>query len=117
MTPEQHTAEFPADWTEWSRLWAEWKQAHTCQLGRTSWRFGRPNLLADSVLGKWSIKGRPVELSEVTMPDFGARDEQGRRLYGRVRFVGITFGSGSGSDRPDAPLAASFAELEKELGL
>jgi hypothetical protein len=94
---------FPLDWNEWRTQWAAWKADHAEHLGRSSYRFGRKNFMADEVLGVWSINGRPVELSEVT--------------FGANRYVGITFGSASGSDRPDAPLVSTFAELEHELGL
>lgn len=98
---------FPVDWTAWRAEWDAWREQHRDEMGATSWNFGPKNMLADEVLGKWSINGRPVELSEVTMPDFS-------KGYGadRVRYVGITFGSGV----PDAAIVASWGELDRALG-
>ena len=102
---------FPVDWNEWRKVWSAWRADFAETMGRTSFRFPGKNMLADEILGTWSINGRNVELSELTMPDFGVRPER------RLRFVGITFGTGAGSDEPDNPVVATFHELEKELGL
>lgn len=82
-------------------------------------RSGSPgkNFIADEVLGTWSVNGRNVELSEVTFPNLSERDENGRLKQFQVRYIGITFGTGGGSDAPDSPLVSTFAELERELGI
>lgn len=105
-------AQFPTDWNEWWKVWTAWKRHH--DLLPTSYRFPGKNLLADEVLGTFSINGRNVELSEVTFPNLSERDENGRLRDHRVRMVGITFGIGV--DQAGA-VATTFAELERELGL
>lgn len=108
---------FPIDWNEWKTLWDAWKLEHADRLRPTSFRFPGQNLLADEKLGTFSINGRNVELSEVTFPNLSERDENGRLKSHRVRYVGITFGTGAGTDAPDNPVVGTFADLERELGL
>lgn len=111
MTLDDYTEPFPVDWHAWRRLWDKWRFAQRHELRGSSYRFPREkNLLADEVLGVWSINARSVELSEITFPALGERP---RRL---VRYVGITFGESGGGER-NTELASSFAELELELGI
>lgn len=63
---------------------------------------------ADEILGVWEVNGRTVELSEVTMPNLTSRNGD------RVRYIGVTFGTGAESE---GALVANFAQLEKLLGL
>jgi hypothetical protein len=100
------TAPFPLDWHAWRAEWDAWRQAHADHLKSTVYKFEGRNVMTDEVLGVWHVNGRNVELSEVY---FGVRDP--------VRYIGITFGTAAGCDRPEAPLVASFAELEHELGI
>lgn len=104
---------FPADWTEWRQGWQEWKSAHVEDLRPTSFRFPGKNFMADEILGTWSVKGRNVELSEVTFPNLSERDENGQLRRFQVRSIGITFES----DASSSPLVCTFGELERELGL
>ena len=102
---------FPIDWDEWRQEWSAWRKAHADSLKPSSYKFPPKNFLADEILGVWSINGRAVELSEVTMPDFSAG-------YGAssVRFIGITYGA-AGTVHLAGPIVSSFAELEQELGI
>lgn len=108
-TTYNRTDPFPIDWNEWRTQWDAWRETHRDEMTSTSWNFGPKNFLADEIIGKWTINNRPVELSEVTMPDFS-------KGYGadRVRYIGITFGQGSGNE---TAIVATFAELETALGI
>jgi hypothetical protein len=74
---------FPVDWDEWYKEWSDWKTKQ--RLNYVSSTFPGKNMLADDILGTYRVMGRVVELSEVTMPDFGARPER------TLRYVGITW--------------------------
>lgn len=111
MNTEEYTEPFPLDWNEWRARWDTWRFEQRHELQGSSYRFPREkNVLADAVLGVWSINGRSVELSEVTAPDFGKRPRRD------IRYVGITF-AGSGGDERHTDIAGSFAELELALGI
>ncbi len=106
MTSAQTETTFPLDWNEWRAEWAEWKNAHDLKRPRENpWRYKDKNFLADAILGVYRVNGRTVELSEVTMPNFGARPRED------FRYVGLTFDNG------ETGLAHSFTELETALGL
>jgi hypothetical protein len=119
MTTINRTEPFPVDWNAWRELWKAWvdeqttpvrgAQGHPAVFQPTSWRFPGKNFLADEVLGTWSVNGRNVELSEVTFPALGERPRRDERL------VGVTFGTGAGSD--EGAVCRTFAELEEMLGL
>lgn len=97
--------DFPVDYDDFMPLWEDWRLSYIRkELMPTSWDFGRKNLLADEVLGKWSINGKPVELSAVVFTIGATR-----------RYIGVTIG-GEG-DHNETGLAASFDELEKILGI
>ena len=114
-------ARFPVDWSEWRPLWDAWitEQLETGQLTRSSYRFPPANFLADEVLGVYGVRGpngtgRAVELSEVTFPDLSeSASKRGRPSM--ARYVGVTFGSGSGTE--SGGIASTFGELERALGL
>lgn len=110
------TDQFPIDWDEWQAQWQEWLADNVHRLHRTSLRAPGKNFLADKILGIWGINyangsGTAVELSEVTMPDFGA----GRGWATRKRYVGITWIPGPGKTEAGG-VVESFAELEAALG-
>ncbi len=96
---------FPLDYRDWLIVWHEWEHQRRGFLRPTDHRFGRKNILADSVLGVWDVNGRAVELSAVTMPAFGERPHR------TIRFIGMSFGDG------DSNLVKTFAELDEALGL
>lgn len=106
------TNPFPTDWTVWNAEWKEWKARHAKFLLRTSLRAPGKNFLADDVLGTWGLASleRAVELSEVTMPDFG-------KGYGadRVRFVGITWVNADGTTESGG-VVGTFDDLDRALG-
>lgn len=106
---------FPIDYVEWKREWTQWRNKHANQLMNTRHYFAGRNLLADEVLGTWRIRGVYVELSAVTMPNFGKRNAD------NVRYVGISRGNVIGDrlvmDTDLSGVVASWEELDKELGL
>jgi hypothetical protein len=110
-TPDP-SAPFPIEWGAWRALWDEWitRQLEAGTLTRSTFRFPPANFLADEVLGVYHAPaiGQTVELSEVTFPDLrpGHRGD-------RVRYVGLTFGSGSGT--VSGGLASTFEELAGRL--
>lgn len=96
---------FPVDWDQWREQWQAWREARAADLGPTSYRWpSDKNILADEVLGRWSVNGRPVEFSEVTF-----------RIGETRRYVGLTFGEAASNDA--TALVDSFAALEEVLGL
>ncbi len=102
MTSAQTETTFPLDWNEWRAEWAEWKNAHDLKRPRENpWRYKDKNFLADAILGVYRVNGRTVELSEVTMPNFGARP---REDFGpnapRKSFGGGNKGGGDRDRRP-----------------
>jgi hypothetical protein len=108
------TEQLPLDWDEWRGQWQQWRLAHATDLRSTDRHFPGKNFLANEKLGTWKIKGRVVELSEVTFPNLTERDERGRLKIHDVRAIGITYGVGVDSA---GTVVHSFAELERELGL
>jgi hypothetical protein len=96
---------FPVDWNEWQSEWTAWQNEHKLTPSRD--RKIKPNMLADEVIGWFRVMGREVELSAVTMPEFGARPER------RLRFVGITWLVDD--DLVNGGLVDSFAELADTL--
>ena len=108
------TDPFPLDWNEFRRLWSAWLADVQAggQLARFKGRtpFKGKNFMADEIIGvfhgpEWGVL---VELSEVKMPDFGARPQRD------VRYIGVTFGNvKTGETWVPEPsgLAASFAGL------
>jgi len=108
------TEPFPLDWEEWQTAWREWLNAHADDLKPTRERFPGKNFMADEVLGTWKIAGRLVELSTFRFPNLEERDDAGRLIEKEHRSVGITRGIGADSN---GDVAASFAELERMLGI
>jgi hypothetical protein len=104
---------FPVDWNEWRAEWAAWRNRRALAFRPTSYRFPGRNFLADEILDTWRINGRTVELSEVTFPDLRPGPEHRHQT---VRYVGLTFSTGSGTDDGTA-LAGTFGELDRALGL
>lgn len=88
------SAGFPLDYREWREAWRKWiarqESAGTLRPTRGAGRFPGRNILADRILGRWTVNahGRLVELAEGTFPDLIS----GR---GRHRFVGITWADAS----------------------
>ena len=110
------TDPFPLDWNEFRHLWSAWL-ADVQAGGQLAWYrdtrrtpFSGKNFLADEIIGvyhgpEWGVL---VELSEIRMPDFGARPRRD------VRYIGVTFGNvKTGETWVPEPsgLAASFADL------
>jgi hypothetical protein len=106
------SAQFPTAWDEWRPKWDEWLavQLEAGTFKRCSFKFPPANFLADEILGVWSVDGRNVELSEVTFPDL----EPGRHGQTR-RYIGITFGTGAGTQ--SGGIASTFDELERALSI
>lgn len=102
-------APLPIDWFEWRDQWGTFQAQHG--LGhhpRPSTIPASQNFLADELLGYFRCPKGDVELVEVTMPDFTARDGS------KIRYVGVTF-----APHPDgwSGVVATWAELEQVLGL
>ncbi|HUV09358.1 MAG TPA: hypothetical protein VMX12_00150 [Acidimicrobiia bacterium] len=104
------TAKFPLDWNAFAELFHAWKASHGSSLARSSWKWPEKNFLADEILFRGRVGTRNVELSAVTFPDFGSG-----RSGDRSRFIGITYGTGTGCDA--GAIVDTFGELEEELGL
>ena len=102
------TTGLPMDWNEWRVMWEEWREGFETRAGVRRGVTGDPfpgkNMLADEILGTWTLSAagarlRPVELSEVTF--------MGRRIIGiTVDGVG-TAGQGT--------TVSTFAELDDVL--
>jgi len=101
---------FSLDWNEWRREWRDWSAAHADRMAPTRSPFQGKNFLADEVLGVWKVNGRTVELSEMTFPNLGERDERGALIHKDVRRIGVTF-------QDETAVVGSFAKLEEVLGL
>lgn len=109
---------FPLDWNEWRTQWNEWRDnAHG--LNHYSHNpFPPKNFLADEVLGVFRVGANIVELSEVTFPNLSDRDENGRLIDRRDRYVGITYWIGGETQGCESGgIVSSFAQLETALGL
>lgn len=98
---------FPVDWDEWNGEWREWMTNNRHQFTASTVKFPGKNMLADDVIGIYNVAAGVVELSEVTMPDFGARPER------KLRFVGITWMVDGKT--VNGGLVDSFAELAEML--
>lgn len=99
---------FPLNYDEWKVLWRQWLADRKAEgtFRPSSWRFPQEkNLLADEVLGVWSINDRNVELSAVTFTLGPDHD----------RYIGVTFGTGAGTD--SGGIAETFSELRAILGI
>lgn len=112
------TAPLPVDWDEWRQVWEEYRrdleQRYGVRRGVDGDPFPGMNMLADEILGRWTIGqvasiAHPVELSEVTFPELG-------KGYGtdRVRYIGVTIDGVGVEGRSE--LAATFEELDEILG-
>jgi hypothetical protein len=104
---------FPIDWNEWHEQWRNWRTAYGLKNAH-HYPFPGKNFLADEVLGVYNVRGRTVELSEVTFPNLSERDAKtGRLIERRNRFVGVTwFDNG---ECVSGGLAESFSQLEAIL--
>jgi len=105
---------FNIDWDIWHSEWKDWVAKHHQDLKRSTYqRWPRQaNFLADSILARWNVNGREVELSAVTMPDLGSNSYRDS-----IRFVGITWGESNGTLPTTAgTLCETWAELDTELG-
>ncbi len=109
------TFQLPLDWNTWQGEWETWKRTHRHVLKQTTHRFEGRNFLADENLGTWEIRGRVVELSEVTFPSFERDAQTGRLKNDEVRGIGVTFMYKQGEGEPT--VVHSFTELEQVLGL
>lgn len=111
------TERFPVDWEAWRDLWRDWCTANREHLKPGHYPWPPANLMADEVLGRWTIGARQVELSAVTF-----------RIGETSRYVGISYGTDERAPYPDGRghygvtvvpeptgIAASFDELEAIL--
>lgn len=101
---------FPLDWDEWERRFTTWADAFGLKRSRLRIR----NFMADEIMGTYELRGRVVELAAVTFPNLTERDDRGRLIEKRDRFVGITW-RGELASGTNGGLVSSFDELEAAL--